>query len=414
MGNFIKNNRKIFTGSGGSGGSIDPTIVTRLEYLEENEYKISYFTEISASSGTISTPTGATILLDQFFGGIDAYVSTIQNGQPTGIFPTTGGGSQVDVLTFDALGNYTLTGTPSAYPVALIYVLKIQAKDYQNLDTDNILDLEELNVINTPLTTFRSTTGTITTSDTIITAFNKLNGNVALKGVGTILGTVPATTNYMVRTNGTLNTVQADNTIMFDGTSFVINNAGTGNIWGVGGSRNYISAAAVSTNQMVIWLKSSTLSGFGFGDTSFRIGIYHNASSSNSLEYYNASNAVVTRMSQSGLWNFGSSGTATGWVTLAAGLSNVSPLKFNSGTLTTGGNILPGNVEFLTDDYYATITTGTARKTIVLADATLTSGRVAIVTTNGRLTNSAAPAANGTYLTPTSITITDGIITAIS
>ena len=346
---FIKDPRKIFSQMGG-GGSIDPTIETRLTYLEENEYKISYFTEISATSGTITTPTGATILLDQFFGGIDAYVSTIQNGQPTGIFPTTGGGSQVDVNTFDALGNYTLTGTPSAYPVALIYVLKIQAKDYQNLDINNILDLEEINA-------------------------------------GTIKGTVPAVSNYIVKTNGTLDTVQAANTLTFDGTSLVVNNAGTGNIWSVAGSRNYISAAAVSTNQMVIWLKSSTLSGFGFGDTSFRIGIYHNTSSSNSLEYYNASNAVVTRMSQSGLWNFGSSGTATGWVTLAAGLSNVSPLKFNSGTLTTGGNILAGNVEFLTDDYYATITTGTARKKIVLADSTLTSGFLPIVSTNGRLIN---------------------------
>lgn len=143
----IKNPRKIISQSGG-----DPSLVSRVTVLENNEYKITYFTEISSSTGTITIPTGATILLDQLQSGVDAYVCTIQNSQPTGSFPQTSGGVTVDVSSFDALGNYTLSGTPSSYPVALIYILKIKAKDYSNLDITKILDLEEINIISQTIT----------------------------------------------------------------------------------------------------------------------------------------------------------------------------------------------------------------------------------------------------------------------
>jgi hypothetical protein len=137
----IKNYKKLYSQTGG-----DPSLATRVTTLENNEYKITYFAEISDSTGTITIPTGATILLDQLQGGVDAYVCTIQNGQPTGNFPQTALGVTVDVTSFDALGNYTLSGTPSSYPVALIYILKIKAKDYSNLDITKILDLEDVGV----------------------------------------------------------------------------------------------------------------------------------------------------------------------------------------------------------------------------------------------------------------------------
>lgn len=141
----VKNPRKVMSQQGGAGGSVDPALEARVAYLEGNEYKITYFIEINGSTGTITKPTGSTILLDQFFGGVDAYVSTIANGQPTGVFPRTSGGVEVDVSSFDASGNFTLTGTPSAYPVALIFKLKIAAVDYQNLTTASILDMEDFN-----------------------------------------------------------------------------------------------------------------------------------------------------------------------------------------------------------------------------------------------------------------------------
>ena len=147
MSNSLFKKHKIFTSPGG-----DPSLEPRVTILENNEYKITYFTEISSSAGTITIPTGATILLDQFQGGVDAYVTTIQNGQPTGVFPQTGLGVAVDVTSFNSLGDYTLSDTPSSYPVALIYILKIKAIDYSNLVITNILDLEDVGVVSQTIT----------------------------------------------------------------------------------------------------------------------------------------------------------------------------------------------------------------------------------------------------------------------
>lgn len=75
------------------------------------------------------------------------------------------------------------------------------------------------------------------------------------------------------------------------------------------------------------------------------------------------------------------------YITLGAGTATAGtcPLVMTSGTLL--GTAIAGGIEFLTDKWYATITTGAARKELTLNDAALTSGRVPIVTTNGRLTD---------------------------
>jgi hypothetical protein len=100
--------------------------------------------------------------------------------------------------------------------------------------------------------------------------------------------------------------------------------------------------------------------------------------------------------------------------------ANTAPLKFNSGPVLTTAEA--GAIEFTTDDYFATITTGAARKAFVLDDgARLTSGKIPIATTNGRLIDGQTPLA-GTkvyYVSDTSggavtrkLTFTSGILTA--
>jgi hypothetical protein len=98
--------------------------------------------------------------------------------------------------------------------------------------------------------------------------------------------------------------------------------------------------------------------------------------------------------------------TASAYLHIKAGTTTAgtAPLKLTSGTLL--GTPEVGAIEFLADDYYATITTGTARKGLILNDGTnLTSGRVPIATTNGRLTDDA----DLTFLTDT-LTATKGNI----
>lgn len=161
----IKNPRRIVVLPGG--GGTDPALEARVEYLEDNTYKITYFAEINGTTGTITKPTNSTILTDQFFGGVDAYVSTIQNGQPTGIFPQTAGGVAVDVTSFNTAGDFVLNGTPSAYPVALIYKLSIAAINWQNLDQDYVLDM---GITETPYNANQATVDAGTNDDQFVTS----------------------------------------------------------------------------------------------------------------------------------------------------------------------------------------------------------------------------------------------------
>jgi len=103
----------------------------------------------------------------------------------------------------------------------------------------------------------------------------------------------------------------------------------------------------------------------------------------------------------------------------AAG-AGLAPLKLTSGPVLTTPEA--GAVDFLTDDLSFTITTGVARKQIVLTDGSvLTSGKIPKASTNGRLVDGPTPLA-GTkvyYVSDTSggavtrkLTFTDGILTA--
>jgi hypothetical protein len=113
--------------------------IARIQTLENAELKIAYYTEINGTSGTITKPTGSTILLNQIAGGADALVCKLNSG-PTGEAVTDSSLTIVDIATFNSSGDFTLTGTPSDYPIALIYWIKIPLSSYGNLDTDFIIE----------------------------------------------------------------------------------------------------------------------------------------------------------------------------------------------------------------------------------------------------------------------------------
>lgn len=170
----------------------DVSVPDRVTYLENNEYKVLYFQAISASTGTITAPAQSTILLDQFYEGGDAIVETINNGQPTGQSPLTTGGAVVSVTSFDTAGNYSLSGTPVSSPVALIYILKIKGKDYQNLNVNNILsmtttettpEVQWLSFDNTPILVPDSP-GVMSWDDTAGTASLQLKGSNVILPIG--------------------------------------------------------------------------------------------------------------------------------------------------------------------------------------------------------------------------------------
>ena len=98
---------------------------------------------------------------------------------------------------------------------------------------------------------------------------------------------------------------------------------------------------------------------------------------------------IGTTLNQiAGRLQLGSATDPSHYLDIAAGTTTVAPIRLTSATPIT--TAVAGCLEFLTDDFFATITTGAARKAFVLDDGTrLTSGRVPFATTNGRLIDDA-------------------------
>ncbi len=117
----------------------------RITNLENNEFKVLYWQTISSDSGQISIPSGATIILDDLPGSLDAVVETIISGEPSGHSAVTASGTPITVSSFDTNGNYILSNDPVSYPIALLFELSISALDYSNLTQENIIEVHDLN-----------------------------------------------------------------------------------------------------------------------------------------------------------------------------------------------------------------------------------------------------------------------------
>lgn len=126
----------------------------------------------------------------------------------------------------------------------------------------------------------------------------------------------------------------------------------------------------------------------------------------------------VMRLASTGLGIGITNITARLHIKAGTATANTAPIKLVSGVLNTTAEV--GAIEFLSDKFYATITTGAARKEYALCDTALTSGKYPKITTNGRLTDGPTPlAGSGSfYVSATSggsptvkIDYTDGIIT---
>jgi len=103
-------------------------IQTMGEPIGERYVKALWFEQIdSGASGTLTPPAQGEIVLDQWAAGVDALASTIASGIPAFISPATSGGIII-TATLDASGNWALSGTPSAYPIAIVYAYQVKFK----------------------------------------------------------------------------------------------------------------------------------------------------------------------------------------------------------------------------------------------------------------------------------------------
>ena len=116
-------------------------LVNRMTSVEDIYVRLLWFEEISSgTSGTITPPTGGTIVLDQWAAGIDAVTSAITSGYN----PTYESAKEADgtiiTATLDGNGNWTISGTPSAYPIAILYVYDVKLTDLDR--TKSLVELE--------------------------------------------------------------------------------------------------------------------------------------------------------------------------------------------------------------------------------------------------------------------------------
>ncbi len=126
--------------------------------------------------------------------------------------------------------------------------------------------------------------------------------------------------------------------------------------------------------------------------------LYLQTDTANDIIFRTSVSAEKMRISSGGQVGIGTA-SPTAYLHIKAGTTaaNTAPLKFTSGPLLTSAEA--GAVEFLTDKYYGSVTTGTARKEFTLNDSALTSGRIPYATTNGRLNDSANFTYDGTTAT---------------
>ena len=89
----------------------------------------------SGSSGTITIPANSEVVLDDFGGTVDAVVSQVSGGKPT--LQSAKTASQTVVATsFDTSGNWVFTGTPSSYPVAILYRVRQTMTNFDSTSAD--------------------------------------------------------------------------------------------------------------------------------------------------------------------------------------------------------------------------------------------------------------------------------------
>ena len=102
-------------------------------YALENVYVTSLrFVLIgSGTSGSIMLPPNSTIMHDAFEGTSDAVVTGVSNSRPSTFNVSTAMGVVVAAL-LDSAGNWAFTGTPSSYPVALVYSVRQKLSDFDS------------------------------------------------------------------------------------------------------------------------------------------------------------------------------------------------------------------------------------------------------------------------------------------
>jgi hypothetical protein len=135
----------------------------------------------------------------------------------------------------------------------------------------------------------------------------------------------------------------------------------------------FAEISLVGTNDIFLQTQPATTSGYGYVEAWTAAGLILGTGNNASAPIIFKPNRTETvRFIPGGNCSFGIGASPTAIIHIKAGTATAgtAPMKFTSGTLLTNPEV--GSIEFLADSYYATITTSTERKKIVLATNTVT------------------------------------------
>lgn len=180
----------------GRGGAWATAIQNAVATAEGGKYvRTTRFVSIGAgTSGTASLPLNAEVILDDFGGTVDAVVLQISGGKPV-VLPALTATGVVVAATFDSSGNWTFSGTPSSYPVALVYRVRTTLANFDSTSSDiwgepGVVGVEPVGNGGTGLSTYTAADMLYATSTNVL---GKLAGNTtATKKFLGMTSSVPA------------------------------------------------------------------------------------------------------------------------------------------------------------------------------------------------------------------------------
>jgi len=113
-------------------GSLQTKKITVGNLIGDKYVRTTRFEIISSgTSGTVTLPPNSEVVLDDFGGTVDAVVSQVSGGKPTLISAKSSSGAVI-ATSFNSSGNWVFTGTPSSYPVAILYRVRQKTLNFDS------------------------------------------------------------------------------------------------------------------------------------------------------------------------------------------------------------------------------------------------------------------------------------------
>lgn len=104
-----------------------PDNLLRGKYVRSTRFEILS----SGTTGVVTLPPDSEVVLDDFGGTTDALLAQVSGGKPEMVSPQNSS-LEVVAVSFDSLGNWIFTSTPTSYPVAIIYRVRQTLENYDS------------------------------------------------------------------------------------------------------------------------------------------------------------------------------------------------------------------------------------------------------------------------------------------